>query len=60
MYNYAIGLGYTDMNPAEQILTYKQRGGDTRKKRSRLRWEWFLMMLRQRRLLGNGTGSLMR
>ena len=45
MYNYAIGLGYTDTNPAEHILTYKQRGGDTRKKRSRLRWEWFLMML---------------
>ena len=45
MYSYAIGLGYTDQNPAEKILTYKQRGGDTRKKRSRLRWEWFLKIL---------------
>lgn len=45
MFDYAIGLGYAESNPAEKILTYKQRGGDTRKKRSRLRWDWFNLML---------------
>lgn len=44
MFDYAIGLGYTQANPAEKILTYKQRGGDTRKKRLRLPLPWFMKM----------------
>ena len=44
MFKYAQGLGWCETNPAETIMTYKERGGDTRKKRTRLRWEWFMLM----------------
>ena len=41
MFKYGQGLGWCEVNPADAIMTYKERGGDTRKKRTRLRWEWF-------------------
>lgn len=44
MFKYAIGMGLCEDNPANAIMTYKEFGGDTRKKRSRLRWEWFMLI----------------
>lgn len=44
MFKYAVGMGLCEDNPANAIMTYKEFGGDTRKKRSRLRWEWFMLI----------------
>ena len=44
MFKYAQGLGWCENNPADAIMTYKARGGDTRKKRARLQWSWFMLM----------------
>ena len=45
MFKYAVGLSLCEQNPADAIMTYKELGGDTRKKRARLSWDMFLQIL---------------
>jgi len=44
MFKYAIGMGMCATNPADAIMTYAQKGGDSRKKRIRLPLSWFMKM----------------